>query len=124
MSISERARVKLAEIPEGERSLSEQFRVVAKNYVEADKAASLLEETKTAVFSQKVMRHMVAHDCAVNKAEHAVKASDDWLEHLTKMVEARSEANLLKVQLEYIRMRFAEWQSSDANERAERKMSR
>jgi hypothetical protein len=102
-----------------EKPLSEQFRLVAKKWVDADAAASLLEETKSAVLS----RMMVSlGDMAVNRAELTVKSSEDWMEFITKMVKAREQAALLKVQLEYIRMRFNEWQSHAANRRAEMKL--
>ena len=102
-----------------EKPLSEQFRLVAKKWVDADAAASLLEETKSAVLS----RMMVSlGDMAVNRAELTVKSSEDWMEFITKMVKAREQAALLKVQLEYIRMRFNEWQSHAANRIAEMKL--
>ena len=99
--------------------LSEQFRIVAKKWVDADSAASMLEETKSAVLS-KWMSEM--GDMPVSKAEMAVKASDRWVEYVRSMVEARQQAAMLKVQLEYIRMRFHEWQSHAANRRAEMKL--
>ena len=99
--------------------LSEQFRVVAKKWVDADSAASMLEETKSAVLS-KWMSEM--GDMPVSKAEMAVKASDKWVDYVKSMVEARQQAAMLKVQLEYIRMRFHEWQSHAANRRAEMKL--
>jgi|TARA_R110002126_G_scaffold279942_1_gene427062 hypothetical protein len=99
--------------------LSEQFRIVAKKWVDADSAASMLEETKSAVLS-KWMSEM--GDMPVSKAEMAVKASDKWVDYVKSMVEARQQAAMLKVQLEYIRMRFHEWQSHAANRRAEMKL--
>ena len=99
--------------------LSEQFRIVAKKWVDADSAASMLEETKSAVLS-KWMSEM--GDMPVSKAEMAVKASDKWVDYIKSMVEARQQAAMLKVQLEYIRMRFHEWQSHAANRRAEMKL--
>jgi hypothetical protein len=103
----------------GNLPISEQYRIVAKNWVDADAAASLLEETKSAVLAR-----MMADqgDMPVSRAEMNVKASDDWREFVTKMVEAREKAALLKVQLEYIRMKFSEWQSSEATKRAEMKL--
>lgn len=98
---------------------SEQFRIVAKEWVDLDKAATLLEETKTLVLSQKIK---ALGDMAHNRAEAEVKASPEWHDHVSKMVEARSAANLKKVQLEFIRMRFAEWQSENANRRAEMRL--
>jgi hypothetical protein len=102
-----------------EQPLSEQFRIVAKKWVDADSAASLLEETKSAVLA----RMMSAQgDMPVNRAELNVKSSEEWLEFVTKMVKARERAALLKVQLEYLRMRFNEWQSHNATKRAEMRL--
>jgi uncharacterized coiled-coil protein SlyX len=99
--------------------LSEQFRIVAKRWVDADAAANILEESKSA-FLSKAMAEL--GDMAVSKAEMSVKASDDWTNYINQMVEARKNASLLKVQLEYIRMRFSEWQSHEATKRAEMKL--
>lgn len=99
--------------------LSEQYRVVAKSWVDADAAASLLEETKSAVLSKMMLSQ---GDMPVSRAEMNVKASDEWREFVTKMVEAREKAALLKVKLEYIRMKFHEWQSFEATKRAEMKL--
>ena len=96
--------------------LSEQYRIVAKKWVDAKAAADMLEESKTAVLSQ---RMMATGEQTISKAEMTVKASAEWQEYLTQMVEARAKANLLKVQLEYIQMQFSEWQSSEATRRAE-----
>jgi len=99
--------------------ISEKFRLVAKEWVELDAAASLLEETKSATLSQM----MVAQgDMPVSKAEMLTKASPEWEEFVVKMVEARKAANLSKVKLEYIRMQHSEEQSREATARAERRM--
>lgn len=99
--------------------ISEQYRISAKEWVEADAAANLLEETKSAVLSQ----HMAAlGDMPVSKAELAVKSTAQWHQYLTEMVEARKKANLLKVKMEWLRMRFMEWNSENATRRAEMKL--
>jgi hypothetical protein len=100
-------------------NLSEHFRLAAKEWVEADAAANLLEETKSATLSQKML---ALGDMPVSRAEMTVKASADWREFLSSMVEARKAANLLKVKLEWIRMRFSEQQSIEATARAERRL--
>jgi len=102
-----------------DKPLSEQYRIVAKKWVDADGAANMLEETKSAVLSKMMVD---LGDMPVSKAEMQVKASEAWREHITQMVEARSQASLLKVQMEYIRMKFHEWQSHAANRRAEMKL--
>jgi hypothetical protein len=99
--------------------LSEQYRIIAKKWCDADGAASLLEESKSAVLA----KMMAAQgDMPVSRAEMNVKASPEWADYISKMVKAREQAALLKVQLEYIRIKFAEWQSEAANRRAEMKL--
>jgi hypothetical protein len=127
-TVSERAQVGIkpppgmvADIPERDRPLSEQFRIVAKKWVDADSAASILEETKTACLAQKMAN---LGEMPVNRAELTVKASAEWHDHLHKICEQRREANLLKMQLEYLRMKFQEWQSANATNRAEMRLGR
>ena len=99
--------------------LSEQFRIVAKSWVDADAAANLLEETKSAVLARMMLS---MGDMPVSRAEMQVKGSEEWREFISKMVEAREKASLLKVKMEYIRMRFHEWQSMEASKRAEMRL--
>lgn len=99
--------------------LSEQYRLVAKKWVEADAAASILEETKSAFLAKRMAEQ---GDMPVSRAEMAVKSSSEWMDYVTGMVEARKRASLLKAQLEYIRMRFSEYQSIEATKRAEMKL--
>jgi hypothetical protein len=120
MSIAQEAVAKsgVREMLERDRPISEEFRLVAKQWVDAHAAANLLEETKTSVLSRMMMN--LDGKLSVNRAEMQVKASADWHEHIEKMVEARKRADLLRVQMKYIEMRFSEWQSADANQRKER----
>lgn len=99
--------------------ISEQFRLVAKEWVDADSAARLLEETKTAVLAQ---RMKALGDMPAAHSEREVKASPEWADFIERMVKARTAANLKKVQLEYIRMQFSEAQSYDATKRAEMRL--
>lgn len=99
--------------------ISEEYRIVAKQWVDAEAAASLLEDTKSAVLAH---RMAALGDMPVSKAEMQVKASDEWFAFVDSVVEARKKANLLKVQLEYIRMRSGEWQSAEASKRAEMRL--
>lgn len=99
--------------------LSEQFRIVAKQWVDADAAANILEETKSATLSEWMSK---LGDIPVSRAEMEVKASGKWRSFIQSMVEARQRANRLKVQLEYIRMKSMEWQSAEASKRAEMRL--
>ena len=108
---------------ESNQPLSEQYRVVAKRWVDADEAASIMEETKSVVLSEMMNKLLVNDiDLAHNRAETIAKSSPQWREFVEKMVKLRSRANLLKAQLEYLRMRHAEQQSSEATARAEMRL--
>lgn len=98
---------------------SEQYRIVAKQWVDADAAADILEELKSATLAQ-LMTEL--GDMPVSRAEMQVKADVEWQDYIRSMVEARQKANKLKVQLEYLRMKFSEWQSENANKRAEMRL--
>ena len=99
--------------------ISEQYRITAKKWVDADAAANLLEETKSAVLAKMMLAQ---GDMPVSRAEMNVKASEAWTDYITKMVNQREQAARLKAQLEYIRMKFNEWQSENATRRAEMRL--
>ena len=99
--------------------LSEQYRLKGLEWSEADRAASLLEELKTATLSQ--MKAKLG-DMPDSRAETRVKASPEWEDYIRTMVEARHVANDMRVELEAVRMRHREWIGEDANKRAEMKL--
>jgi hypothetical protein len=99
--------------------ISEQYRLVAKKWVDADAAANALEESKTAVLSE---RMLALGDMPVSRAEMEIKGSPEWRGYLNAMVDARKQANLLKVQMEYIRMRHREQEGAEATKRAEMRL--
>ena len=99
--------------------LSEQYAIAAAQWGDAEAAASLLEDLKSAVLAEMMGKQ---GDIAINRAEQQVKASPEWREHVQKIVEARQAANHCKVHLEWIRMRHQEWLSQEANNRIEAKL--
>lgn len=99
---------------------SEQYRLVAKEYVALKSAADLLEESKSATLAK---RMAALGDMPVSRAEMTVKASDEWGDYIKTMCGAREQAELKRVHLEYIRMKFAEWQSANATQRAEMRLA-
>lgn len=99
---------------------SEQYRLAAKAWVDLDGAARLLEETKSAVLAQ---RQKAMGDMPAAHSEREVKASAEWHDFISKMVDARTAANLAKVRMEYVRMKFMEQQSANATARAEMRLS-
>lgn len=119
MTISERATANIRPLPERDQPISEQYRIIAKDWVALDGAARMLEASKDAVLSQMIGR---LGDMPVAKAERTAKASPEWGDYIKKMVEARTASNLKRVHLEFIRMRHSEWIAGDANARAERRL--
>ena len=99
--------------------ISERFRLVALEWVELDGAARLLEESKSAYMSQMMLE---LSEMPVSRAELNVKASEHWRVYVEKMVHARTAANEKKIEVEFLKMRFAEWNSNEANTRLERKL--
>jgi hypothetical protein len=121
MSTSERATANIRPLPERDQPISEQYRIIAKEWVQLDGAARMLEASKDAVLSQTIMRYGT-NAASMAAAERLAKSSDEWVDYVKKMVEARTAANLKKVHLEFIRMRHSEWIAGDANARAERRL--
>ena len=102
------------------RSWADKYRHAGETWADLENAAQLLEDCKGVVMAQ---RQTAYGDIPVNRAEQAVKASPDWEEYVRSCVEARHQANLAKIRLEAIKMEFTEWNSQQANERAEFKMT-
>ncbi len=99
--------------------ISEQYRIAAKAWVDLDSAASLVEELKSSFLSQKMA---ALGDMPVSRAELTVKSSPEWEDYIKRMVKARTNANLAKVRLEWVRLRHSEQQSHEATARAEMKL--
>jgi hypothetical protein len=106
--------------PDHNQMPSERFRLSAKDWVEKDGAARMLEEAKTAVLAQKMK---ALGDMPAAHAEREVKASEEWSDYIKKMVETRTAANLAKVRTEYLKMKVMEWQAMNANRRAEMRLT-
>lgn len=116
----------ITEMPERERPLSEQFRIVARQWVDEHSAFNMLDKLKNETFAKMVREYIQSSDenMAYNRAEMHVRASDDWMQYKKDLVSHENAAAKLKVQMEFIRMRFSEWQSLNANARQERQLSR
>ena len=125
MSTSERASASIRQMPERDQPISESFRLTAREYADADAAASLLEELKS-VTLEKLKSELIAEkgDMPDNKAERMVKASRAWEEYVRNMCVQRARATKLRLKLEWTRMKFSEWQALDATARAEMRLSR
>ena len=99
--------------------LSEQYARAGIDHADKNAAADFLEGTKSAVLAEMMG---ALGEMPVNRAEAMVKASPEWREFIEKMVEARRLANRAKVRMEYLRMKYGEWNNQQANQRMEAKL--
>lgn len=122
MSNAARALASL-DMPEREQPISERFRLAGEAWADANAAATLLEELKTTSL-QKMKSDLIAEKgpMADNAAERIVKSSPEWEVYIKDMCAKRALADRLKIQVEYWRMRYGEWNSKEANARVERRM--
>lgn len=106
------------------RPQSEIYREAANRWADLDSAARLLEDTKSAVFSQRVaecLRDFPHY--SLSKAEQTIKGSDFWLEYLDKTVRARTQANKAKIEVDVVKMRYWEETQDRADERFTARMT-
>ena len=99
---------------ENQRPWSEIWKEAADEWVDLEAAARLLEETKSAVLAQ---REAACGDIPVNRATQLVKSSLEWMDHLEKVVDAKTASNKSWVKVEFYKMKYNEWVSQQANER-------
>lgn len=121
MSTAARA---ISSMPEREQPISEQFRIVARQWSDEDAAACLLEEMKTTTLEEIKTKISAGTDMAENRSERLAKCSPEWREYVEKMCHHRARANRLKMQMKYLEMRFQEQQGQQANARHEARLSR
>lgn len=102
-----------------DQDLSERFRLAAIEWADLDNAARMLDEGKTTYLAQ---QKSLLGDIPDSHAEKQVKASPQWADYIKNMVRSKTAANKARVEVDYIKMKFQEWISADANARSERKM--
>lgn len=125
MTISERARSTVAEMPERERPISERYRLLAKEFRDMSKAAKLYEENKKrelAALIKKVRKDNP--DIPHNRAEVEAMSTPEWGVYLNAMVEADVSADYLKHMMKALEFEHSEWVMASASARRERGMGR
>jgi len=108
-------------MPERDRPLSEQYRLASKDYVKAKSIAKLAEDLKPSKFSELIN---LRADMAVSRAEHAVRASQEWKDYVASVVASVEAADMARAKVKWIEMRFQEWVMQQAGARKEREMGR
>jgi hypothetical protein len=112
------------EMPERERPLSEQYRLAANSWCDLDAAARRLEELKTTALEQQKNAIILAEGpMADSHAERKVKSAPSWEKYIVGMVNARTEANRAKVEMEVIKMQEREIRDRNEAIRAEMRLS-
>lgn len=101
------------------RPASEIWHEAAQRWVDAEAAANLLEETKSAILSQMMSR---SNATSVAAKELSVKAGQEWYQYVERIAAARKAANKAKVEAEFLKMVYWERQSVEANHRAEARL--
>lgn len=115
----------VTEMPQREQPLSERFRIAANAWVDADARARRLEELKTTMLEQHKANHIMRHGAMPdNRAEREVKSAPEWQDYIEGMVEARTIANRLKVEMEVLRMMEREISDRNQTIRAEMRLAR
>ena len=83
---------------------------------ELDGAARMLEEMKKILLSELVNQ---SEKSSISKAEHWARDQSQYREHIEKMVNARTAANVAKAEWEATQMRFEAWRTLESTKRAE-----
>ena len=98
--------------------MSEQFRICAKAWADAEAAASLLEESKSAVLAQ---RMAALGDVPINRAERDVKSSEEWGDYIKRRCAMRGPAPTSpRSSCEYIRMKYSRTERTRGDQDARR----
>ena len=105
------------------RPISEQWHEAGLRWADAEAAAQLLEETKTAALAELIAEELrAAPGLSHARAETNVKSSPEWRRWIEGMVRARKAANRARIDRDFLKMRFSEWVAQDANHRAGARM--
>lgn len=123
MSISERARATVTEMPERERDLVERFRIVAEEWADADAAYYMLDNTRTSVRDEIELKLIEAGTNA-SKSKMLANTSKEYRQHVEKTADAKRLANILRARMDYLRMREKRAERHEINAMSERKLAR
>lgn len=117
----------ISDMPENERPISEQFRVTAKHWIDADHHARMLEEMKTPELERRkgalIDAALPEDKMTEAKAERLVKSTSEWRDYIRALVEARTKANRFEKQLDHIEKLQWEVNNANANHRAEMRLT-
>ena len=99
--------------------LSEQLHKAYTEWADKKAAADFRDNMKTAFLAQRIKER---GDIPYSHAERDVKASPEWKQYITDMVEATRQANIARRDIEVIKAKMTEWQNDEANHRAQTRL--
>ena len=88
----------------------------AHEYARLDGEARMLEKMEKILFSELVNQ---SDENSVAKCEHWARGHVTYKDHVLKMVDARTKANLGKAEWDVTQMKFEAWRTQQATTRAE-----
>ena len=94
----------------------EKYRTAGINWAKLDGQASIMEEKRKPIRAQIMIS---LGDISVNKAEMHAESSPTYIEHIEKMVEARTAANIARAEWEAIKVWVDVTRSLESSRRAE-----
>jgi hypothetical protein len=95
----------------------EKWRLRCVEWLDLQKAADLLRETKNDVFAQ--ITSSQPGKSNAEKERHA-RCSTEWEDFRNQMIDAEHKARVARMRLKYEQMCFEAWRSEGANARKER----
>lgn len=100
----------------------EQWRLLQEKWARLDGDARMLEEMQKSLLAE--LTNQYAAGNSVAKAEVMARSHERYLEHVRKMVQARTEANIAKSYADAKKMGWESWRSAEATRREEAKLIR
>lgn len=98
------------------REFPERFREKGEATARAQGQAELLDHKSRVVFAELVNRSSAS---SVAKAENEARCRPEYIEAKEAAIDAQTQANVLRAQLEAMRVSWETWRSMQANKRAE-----
>ncbi len=101
----------------------EQWRLLQVAWAEADGEASRLEEMQKTVLAELTNQFRDGGE-SVAGAESKARASKHYIDHIRRMVEARTKANIARAAADAKKMAYEAWRTDSATKRAEAQLVR
>jgi len=108
-------------VPEDIDAVYHQMQHLGNKWADAHAEAEMLEEAKKCVLAT-ITLHYIEDGNAKSAAEVQAYASQEYQDHIKKMVEARRRANLAKIELESIKTHLNLTRTYEATRREEMKL--